>query len=117
MGANDWGFGFLPEEFESEYRRMLHLLKTAYPEAEIWCATIPEGKVREEGLFFDVDGLISKRVYSDIIRRAVKEAELNLADLYGQGEEYSTLDGVHPDKEGMDTLARLWLGCMGKAKA
>lgn len=111
MGANDWGFGFLPEEFEGEYRRMLHLLKVAYPEAEIWCATLPESKVvnEEDQFFFDVDARVSKRVYSDIIKRVAMESEVRLADLYGCGREYHSLDGVHPDKEGMTDLADMWI--------
>lgn len=114
MGANDWGFGFLPEEFEGEYRRMLHLLKTAYPEAEIWCSTLPEGKVvnEEEQFFFDMDSRISKRVYSDIIKRAAMESEVCLVDLYGCGWEYDSLDGVHPNKEGMKALAEMWINCI-----
>ena len=116
MGANDWGFGFLPEEFEGEYRRMLHLLKTAYPDSCIWCSTLPEGKVvkEEDQFFFDVDARVSKRVYSDIIKRVAGESEVLVADLYGCGKEYSSLDGVHPDREGMTDLANMWIDCMCK---
>ena len=33
MGANDWGFGVHPQEFEYEYRRMLQRMKRLYPRA------------------------------------------------------------------------------------
>lgn len=43
-GCNDWGFCVLPEEFEEAYRTMLHRIKEQYPHADIYCATLPEGK-------------------------------------------------------------------------
>lgn len=110
MGANDWGFCVLPEEFDTEYRRMLHLIKYTYPNAEIWCATIPEGKAPEDEIsFFDVDSCISKRIYCNIIKEAAAENGLRVADLYSYNKEYTTVDGVHPDREGMNTLADMWI--------
>lgn len=108
MGANDWGFRVLPEEFREEYRRMLLQLKRCYPQADIRCATLPEGILPEESWsFFDVDGCISRRVYSDIIRTAANEAEVGVVAL--DGTEYPSIDGVHPNKDGMDVLARAWI--------
>ena len=111
MGANDWGFRVLPQEFETEYAKMLAAIKMAYPYADIWCATLPEAKPEpgDEISFFNVDGCISKRVYSDIIRKLAVEADVHLADLGAHPDEYSTIDGAHPDKEGMETLAELWI--------
>ena len=111
MGANDWGFGFLPEEFEGEYSNMIHSLKSAYPDSEIWCATIPDSKVVSDGeLFFsDVDSHVSRRVYSNIIRRVAQKSEVRLADLEACGREYRSIDGVHPNIEGMSDLAEMWL--------
>ena len=48
MGANDWGFGVNPQEFEYEYRRMLQRLNRLYPKAELWCATLLRGRPVEE---------------------------------------------------------------------
>lgn len=114
MGANDWGFGFLPEEFESEYRRMVHLLKAAYPKARIYCSTLPVGKVEkeEELFFFDVDGHISRKIYSDIISRVAKESDVCLVDLYECGMEYPSIDGVHPNKAGMQVLYEIWISAL-----
>lgn len=107
-GCNDWGFCVLPEEFESAYQTMLHRLKNTYPHAQIWCCTLPEGKEPEGEVFFNIDGTISKRIYSDIIRESVRKAEVHLADLEKYQEEYETIDGVHPTKAGMKTIAELW---------
>ena len=110
MGANDWGFGVHPQEFEYEYRRMLQRMKRLYPRAEIWCATILRGKpVPEEEMFFNVDGVISPNIYSDIIRRIGTEEAVHLADVSGFHMEYVTIDGVHPYREGMKMIACLWL--------
>ena len=110
MGANDWGFGGHPQEFEYEYRRMLQRMKRLYPRAEIWCATILRGKpVPEEEMFFNVDGVISPNIYSDIIRRIGTEEAVHLADVSGYHMEYETIDGVHPNREGMKIIACLWL--------
>lgn len=108
-GCNDWGFCVLPEEFESAYQTMLHRLKNTYPHAQIWCCTLPEGKEPEGEVFFNIDGTISKRIYSDIIRESVRKAEVHLADLEKYQDEYETIDGVHPTKAGMKTLAELWI--------
>ena len=102
-GCNDWGFCVLPEEFESAYQTMLCRLKN------IWCCTLPEGKEPEGEVFFNIDGTISKRIYSDIIRDCVQKAEVHLADLEKYQKEYETVDGVHPNKEGMKMLAGLWM--------
>lgn len=108
-GCNDWGFCVLPEEFEESYQIMLHRIKKRYPHADIWCATLPEGKQPEGEVFFNIDSTISKRVYSDIIRKVAAKAEVHVADLAKYQKEYETIDGIHPDKEGMTTLADMWI--------
>ena len=85
-------------------------MKRLYPRAEIWCATILRGKpVPEEEMFFNVDGVISPNIYSDIIRRIGTEEAVHLADVSGYHMEYETIDGVHPNREGMKMIACLWL--------
>ena len=108
-GCNDWGFCVLPEEFEEAYRTMLHRIKEQYPHADIYCATLPEGKQPQGETFFNIDSTISKRVYSDIIRENAQKAQVYIADLANVQEEYETVDGVHPNKAGMHTLAQMWV--------
>ncbi len=108
MGTNDWGFCVLPQEFAQEYRRMIGRLKCLYPQAEIWCSTLLRGKDGETA-FFNAESTISQEVYSTVIRETAKEAEVYLSDVARHGIEYETIDGVHPTKEGMKTIARLWL--------
>ncbi len=109
-GCNDWAFSVNPKEFEESYGLMLRRLKEAYPDAEIWCSTFPEGKLvdPEERFFFNMDRMISKRIYGDLIKGLADRYGLQVADLTSRGE-YETIDGIHPDKKGMETLARMWL--------
>ena len=110
MGANDWGFGIHPQEFEREYRRMLQRLRRLYPDSTIYCATILRGQpVPEDEMFFNVDSVISPNIYSDIIRRTAADEGCLVADLAAHHMEYETIDGVHPNKEGMKLIACLWL--------
>ncbi len=111
MGANDWAYGVLPQEFECEYRLMSERIKAQYPETEIWCATLMRGKDAEipEDTFFDVDSAVSPKIYSDIIRKTAGECGLTVAHLDRCDAEYDTIDGVHPNKKGMDTIASVWL--------
>lgn len=110
MGANDWGFCVLPQEFTHAYHKMLYRLKGLYPQAEIYCATLLRGHLAEEdgSMFFNVEATISQEVYSDIIRQSATEAELYLADLGSYSVEYDSIDGVHPNKRGMKMIADLW---------
>ena len=113
-GCNDWGFCVLPEEFAEAYQLMLHRLKKKYPHTDIWCATLPEGQQPEGEVFFNIDSTISKKVYSNIIREAAGKAEVHIADLAEYPKEYETVDGIHPDKAGMRTLADMWIGELKK---
>ncbi|MDO5147244.1 MAG: SGNH/GDSL hydrolase family protein [Eubacteriales bacterium] len=110
MGANDWGFGIPPTEFEYEYRRMLQRMKKLYPEAVIYCATLAEGeKPEDEIAFFNAEGVLSRRIYSEKICKVSGEENVRLADIAKYGRSYGTIDGIHPNKRGMKTLADLWL--------
>ena len=117
MGSNDWAYGVLPDQFQQAYGLMLDRLKETWPEAEIWCGTIPSGKMVDpaESFFFNMDGLISPRVYSDIIRKLADSRNIHIVDLAKDNREYETIDGVHPDKDGMKTLAGLWLSGIKEA--
>lgn len=111
MGTNDWAFSVLPQEFEHAYDRTLRALKDLYPNAEICCATILRGMDAEdpEYRFMNVDSCISPRIYSRIIRKCVEKAELTLIDLEKYNIEYKTIDGIHPNRLGMKTIADLWI--------
>ena len=95
---------------------MLKMLRRQYPNAEVWCGTIPSGKLVDpaERFFFNMDSLISPARYTGIIQRLAQAEGMKVADLGKNGEEYETIDGVHPNKKGMATLAGLWISSMEK---
>ena len=109
-GCNDWAYGVDPEAFGISYGLMLERIKSAYPEAQIWCSTFPEGKLvnPEERFFFNMDSMISKKIYGNRIINLADRYGVHVADLTSKGE-YETVDGVHPNKAGMHTLAEMWL--------
>ena len=109
-GCNDWAYGVPPEAFEQSYGLMLDRIRAAYPKAEIWCSTFPEGKLvdPEERFFFNMDSMISKRIYGNLIKRLAAGRNISVADLTSKGE-YETIDGIHPNKAGMHNLAKMWM--------
>lgn len=111
MGYNDWAYSVFPPEFEDAYRRMLTDLVKSYPFARIYCSTLMRGKEIDdpEMAFFNVDSCVSPMIYSQIIRKCVQDAGLNLVDVEKYGIEYDTIDGVHPNVDGMRTIAQLWI--------
>ena len=63
LGVNDWGAGLPirshntlqaetenPADFLSAYQKMLQKLKRNYPNAEIWCLTLPVSRCAEKGI-------------------------------------------------------------------
>lgn len=115
MGGNDWAYSVLPEEFQDAYRRMLNRLRLLYPDAEIYCATLMRGQdVDDPSMrFFNMDACISPRIYSGIIRDCAIKAGAEVIDLEKYQTEYATIDGVHPNLQGMQTIAELWIRELG----
>ncbi len=116
-GLNDVATYVSPEEFGDHYAQMLHNLKEAYPKAAIWCGTLCQGFLKNPNwpAFLNFRSYRPLEEYNAVIRAAVVAADCHLADLAAFDEEYSSLDGVHPNGEGMAELARRWLSFMAKA--
>lgn len=119
MGVNDWGHGarVAQNEDESEedfsvfttaYRSMLTKLKKNYPDAEIWCLTLPTGKIdSNEGFAFPYTFRGHHiEEYCNVIRACAEEQACRLADVYRNGEPYETFDGFHPSVIGMEQIAK-----------
>ena len=105
MGINDLGRNVAPDVFASDYQKTLGIFKNKYPEAYVCCVNIP-----------DRDILLKKRaeVFNGIIKSAAKQAGENffVADLFGSrlnNDFYymNTIDGIHPDEDGMVIIAEI----------
>lgn len=120
MGINDWGSGVpVAQEdanvenadtcFSMAYSRMLRQLRENYPRAEILCCTLCETCVSASpGFRFpEAYGGISLGAYNQQIVNVARAWGCRVLDLHGEGIPLDTLDGIHPNAEGMDTLAML----------
>jgi lysophospholipase L1-like esterase len=120
MGINDWGHGFRvfrderfdpvednPERFLSAYRQMLKKLKANYPEAEIWCFTLPISRCSSKPNFSFPYYYAGRNIseYCDAIRICAHEFNCREIDLYNKAEPYDTLEGFHPTSDGMRSIA------------
>lgn len=112
-GLNDVALYFPPEDFGREYGEMLQMARDLYPRAGIACGTLLEGYRSCPGYpLFAAFGNSRIAPYNRAIRGAARRSGCLIADLAAQGRGYSSLDGIHPDGEGMRTLAQLWCRCL-----
>jgi lysophospholipase L1-like esterase len=124
MGTNDWGYGvrlqgkknglfsfFKSDEtiFSTAYEKMLSKLKKNYPVAEIWCCTLCETFMssKQSFEFPQSFGGIHIELYNQIIRDLSFRYGCKLIDLYSCHFPYDSIDGSHPNLEGMKILAKL----------
>jgi len=118
MGTNDWGCGMRPvpsKEGEGEslsvfsvaYGKMLDKLSKNYPSAQIWCFTVPVGKcTAREGFSFPYRYRgIHLDEYCEVIRTVAAAHSCRIIDLNRTAPPHDTIDGFHPNNDGMKTLA------------
>ena len=103
MGINDMGRGVNIDVFSADYESVLQTIKSKYPSAQVCCVNLP-----------DRDPVIKSRTESfhSAIENAVRKACDNffVADLFSSklnNDFYymNTLDGLHPDEDGMKYIA------------
>lgn len=118
LGWNDWAYGVKTEPegqeagdtcFSLAYGLMLSRLRKNYPQAEIWCCTMPKSCMDAElGMVFpEAYGGVNIREYNHHIVNEAQAANCCVADLFSQEIPFDSLDGSHPTAKGMDTLAML----------
>ena len=121
MGFNDWGSGVYAgdtdghktvlneAEFSDAYTLMLRRIKTNYPAAEIYCCTLCKTCMEEDSsfIFLESFGGVHIEEYNRAIKRACADESCKLLDLYSYNIPYDSIDGTHPTKDGMKTLAGL----------
>lgn len=115
MGTNDWGMGFRVTDsqgksttvFSVAYREMLTRLKENYPNAEIWCMTLPISQCSQRENFTFTFCSNGRHIgeYCEAISESAKEKNCHIIDLYSYGRLHDTIDGCHPNVDGMKTLA------------
>ncbi len=123
MGFNDWANGVDLEQedngccqllfpcniFFDAYSGLVFELKNEYPNAEIICCTLNPTYMSLNHLFafpYDRAGIHIEK-YNEKIKQSAKRYECNLIDLYSYNKSNDTIDGSHPNIDGMNTLASL----------
>lgn len=108
-GLNDVDRRVPPEAFGADYDQMLRRLRELYPQAQVTCGTLLAGYLGASP--FQQFAFFQQRLepYNQAIRGAVEAHGCRLADMAALGKEYASMDGLHPNGEGMRQLAELWL--------
>ena len=105
MGINDLGRGVDVGLFASDYKRALEIIKNRYPTAKVCCVNLP-------------DRHISIKRHTELFNTAIENAVRAMgdgffvADLFASAlnnDNYymNTLDGLHPDEDGMRIIAEV----------
>lgn len=111
-GLNDVASHIPLSIFKRDCLELLTKAKNFHPQSQIWFGTLCEGQPplgEGHALFIEPEDLKDREEYNNVIRECVTQTGCHLADLAGQGITYATMDGVHPNKVGMTTLANAWV--------
>jgi lysophospholipase L1-like esterase len=105
MGLNDLGRNVDDEVFYADYLYTLLTIKERYPSAEVFCVNMPD---RDKS--FRIRTLLFNRRIEEAIH--VAGENFFLVDLYGSKLNndvfyMNTLDGLHPDQDGMRMIAEV----------
>ena len=125
MGTNDWGRGIpvFPNEYRSglsvfavAYEAMLTKIKHNYPNAEIWCLTLPRSyrKQEPEWTFPTHFGGRDIADYCNAIQECGKRLDCKVIDIHKVDNPFDTIDGFHPNADGMRTLSKIILSELEK---
>lgn len=104
MGMNDagWDMKIFPtcaseqediSIFSVAYHVMSDKIRATYPNSEVWCLSLPYAPA-----------------YSDVIKNCAESYNFKLIEL----DLYTTFDGLHPDKHGMEQIANSVLASLKK---
>lgn len=127
MGTNDWGHGVrvLQEGtevadtrsiFSVAYKLMLEKLQKNYPNAEIWCFTMPITRcsAKENFTFPYYFGGRHIEEYCKAITACAEELGCRTVDLYNRSDFPDTMEGFHPTADGMKTIAEMVLAVINE---
>lgn len=125
LGLNDFGCGMpiAPADganelsaFSTAYDAMLAKIRKHYPQAEIWCLTLPRS-CWSKNPAFEAPACRSGghiRDYCRAIRTCAEKASCRVVDIFCPDDPYDTIDGYHPTAEGMQTIADAVLRAIGR---
>lgn len=104
------------EKFGEAYSRMLQNIVCDNPGVEVWCLTLPVGRIvgaPSTAFTYPYRGNHFDR-YNNAIRVAAGQwPGCHVADCRALMLDYEAVDGTHPTKRGMEQIASMVLHCMG----
>ena len=113
-GLNDVSRYVPLEPFRGDYERMVRRVLDRYPAAQVLCGTLATGYIGRP-LFPKLTKFGGRlEGYNQAIREAAAAAGGMVVDLAALGEEYESMDGIHPSGVGMGQVAEMWLRCLGE---
>lgn len=116
MGIHDWAAGVPIQSgensvgtFRGAYGHMLTSLRENYPGAELWCCTLAESYLSSDPSFVfpSCYGGTALGEYNQVIRECAILHGSRVIDMAEFKVPYDTVDGIHPNREGMALLATL----------
>lgn len=105
MGLNDLGRGVSVDVFFADYEKTLQTIKERYPLSKVCCINLPD-----RDMFFKERAIAFNKVIEDCVRK-MGEGYF-VADLFNSrlnNDCYcdNTVDGLHPDEDGMRMIAEV----------
>lgn len=121
LGDNDWGHGvdlFAQNHngnernlyvFRDAYSFMLEKLKRRYPKTQIFCCKLFSTYMPSKPSFIFPKELFGNSIesYNYVINEIAHEQQCEIIDLFANQISIPTIDGSHPNKEGMTVIAKL----------
>ena len=123
LGTNDWGrcrkigTGAEPwwRTFSGSYCHMLCDLRRRLPDTEIWCLNLTYSQAM--AYHFYRGPLQKMEEYNRAIAEAAAKYGAKPVDLWTNASQYSSADLAHPDRAGMETIARAVTASAGRRPA
>lgn len=128
LGTNDWANGVSTELnesvrlgneyndlFDGAYGNMIRKIRSNYPNAEIWCCTLCATFMSSDPSFkfpYKYNGNYINK-YNQIIETVANQQNCKMIDLFSYSVPYDSIDGSHPNVNGMNTLATLMIRSIG----
>jgi len=113
-GLNDVAFFAEPAAFAADYGLMLQRIKETYPQAQVTCGTLITGYLKDTPFTHQLGHIREKYLpYNQAILETAAAHGYQVADIAAFNERFASMDGFHPNREGMAQLADFWLKSVG----
>lgn len=113
-GLNDVAFFAEPAAFAADYGLMLQRIKETYPQAQVTCGTLITGYLKDTPFTHQLGHIREKYLpYNQAILETAAAHGYQAADIAAFNERFASMDGFHPNREGMAQLTDFWLKSVG----